>query len=239
MGDLEPKINAPAIATRVVAKTLLGSLPVAGPLLVAVFDEIVPVFRAERLQGFAEELDIRLNDTPRETLIERLKEPARYDILEDALWQAVRTSSRTRLAHLATIVANGMKASDADEIDRRHLLTLLGQLNDVQVLLLSLYGRTSMASRNEYWDKHKEALEHTPATMGSPTPVVDRDRIRDSYGEQLLQLGLLEKNYWTRSSRDELKFDRKGRLEGGTLDISYLGRLLLREIGSPSELDEV
>jgi hypothetical protein len=138
MGELEPKINITATALRVTAKALLGSIPVAGPPVAAVIDEVMPVLRAYRMESFTGELGVRLEGVPGDVLRLRMQEPGRFDLLEDGLWQAARTSSHARHGHIANIVANGLKAEDAEELDRRHILRLLGELNDVEVLLLTV-----------------------------------------------------------------------------------------------------
>jgi hypothetical protein len=76
---------------------------------------------------------------PGDVLRLRLEEPGRFDLLEDGLWQAAQTRSRVRHGHIANIVANGLKAEDAEKLDRRHILRLLGEVNDVEVLILCGY----------------------------------------------------------------------------------------------------
>src|SRR5687767_940160 len=117
MGELEPKINITGTAVRVAAKAFLGSIfPPLGPLLAAIVDEMMPVLRTYRLESFTDELGARLRDVPGEVLRLRLEEPGRFDLLEDGLWQAARTSSHVRHGHIANVVANGLKAEEAEEL---------------------------------------------------------------------------------------------------------------------------
>ncbi|HEV8363083.1 MAG TPA: hypothetical protein VGQ52_06170 [Gemmatimonadaceae bacterium] len=236
MSDIAPKVNVPAIAARITAKTALGMVPGIGPLLVAVVDEITPVVHAERLQGFAEELHHRVLDLASETLAARMREPDRYKLLEDGLRQAARASSRDRISHIANIIANGLTASEARAEDRGYLLKLLDELNDVEVLILCAHSRDTMLSAKEFHERHSEALRREYPTYGDPPELLDRDSIRGNYEQHLVRLGLLEEIYHA-PYRKPLALDRYGKPEGIHRELSHLGRYLLREIGLPADVD--
>jgi hypothetical protein len=236
MGDLAPRTDIGALVARITARlALLGMGPV-GAVLTAVLTEVMPTLRAERLAVFGQELENRLTDVPGDVLNLRVGDPERFDLLEDGMWQAARASSRTRTAYLANVVANGLKAESAHELDRRHILRLLAEVNDIEMLILSLFGFGSNASRDSFFEKHRSTLGHKPAAMGDPRDVLDRDAVRTDYEEHLLRLGLLGRQYGPKEI-EEAAYDSAGRLKSHWTHVTYLGILLLWEIGCPAELD--
>ena len=130
-----------------------------------------------------------------------------------------------------------MTAHAVTQLDRKYLLSILNEMNDIEVLLLCLHGRSSMKDSREFWEKHKDALEYEHASMASPMPVVDREAIRNGYEDHLLRLGVMEERFtqWNKIASTEL--DRNGKPKGIRRELSHLGRVLLREIGQPSDLD--
>lgn len=112
----------------------------------------------------------------------------------------------------------------------------IGQLNDVEVLLLCAKGRTGRDSLTAFYERHADVLNLQPATMTSSADVLDRDRLQRSYADHLLRLGLLQESY-TPDARKPPEFDRNGNLKGTRREISYLGRMLLWEIGQPAGID--
>jgi hypothetical protein len=236
MGDLAPKTDIGALAGRIGLRFALLSIGPVGAVLNAVLAEVMPALRTERLTVFGEELQDRLADVPGEILHLRVREPDRFDLLEDGMWQAARASSRQRVAYLANVVANGLKAESAHDLDRRHVLRLLAEVNDLEVLILSLHGYASNASREQFFEKHRSALEHQPAAMGDPRDVRDRVAVRADYEDHLLRLSLLARQY-TRQEIEKAEFDSAGRLKSHWTHMTQLGLLLLREIGCPAELD--
>jgi hypothetical protein len=236
MSDLSPRVDVPSTAIRIVAKTALASVPGFGPLIAAIIDEVLPIIRAERLQTFAEELNGRVLGLEPAVLNERVRDPLRFGLVEDGLWQAARASSRERAACIAQIVANGLTSEQAQLEDRRYLLRLLDELNDIEVLELCAWGRTSIKSREEFYERHKEALHYEPACFGDSQEVIDRSTVRENYDEHLTRLGLLEEQYH-QPNNQAVKLDRFGKPAGIRKQLSSLGRFLLREIGQPSEYD--
>jgi len=129
-----------------------------------------------------------------------------------------------------------LTASDAQALDRRYLLRRLEEVNDVEVLLLCSFRYRTRESARQFWEKHKQVLEYERAVLSSPQPVVDREAIRTSYEDHLVQLGLL-RNVYRPFTGETTKFDDHGRPAGMHRELSDLGRLLLREIAPRSKLD--
>jgi hypothetical protein len=236
MGDLAPKTDIGALVGRIGLRVALLSIGPVGAVLNAVLAEVMPALRAERLTVFAEELQDRLTEVPGDVLNLRVRDPQRFDLLEDGMWQAARASSRQRVAYLVNVVANGLKAESAHELDRRHVLRLLAEVNDLEVLILSLHGYASNASREQFFEKHRSALEREFPAMDSPRDVRDRDAVRADYEDHLLRLGLLARQY-TPQEIEKAEFDSAGRLKSHWTHVTQLGLLLLREVGCPAELD--
>ena len=99
---------------------------------------------------------------------------------------------------------------------------------------MSAYGQTYGGENLEAWDTVNLP---GPAHLGSPTEDIDREKLYKAGKEHLLQLGLLDKRYPFVKQGGIPEFDTmKGEFKGNK-QISYLGRMLLREIGKPSPID--
>jgi len=241
MGDLEPRVDIPARLAKILvpaaAAALFGSHPGLAVFLAAAIDQVIPDRRAKWIARLFERVG-ELNAARGYSALPLAQDDERVWLLEDSIFSAARGTSSDRVDYIANILANGLTASDARVIDRRYLLRLLDEMNDLEVLLLCLYGRESDARAQEFWEQHKPSLDCEPACLGSPQPVFDREAIRHSYENHLARLGLLDDRLWFGVRPGEVpEFDTRGRPQGMRLELSPLGRLVLREIGQPSDLD--
>jgi hypothetical protein len=236
-GDLAPRTNLPVAVGKIVAKTVLASVPILGPLVSAVIDETVPNQRVERLIGLVEELEARIGKLDPNYLRTKFSTAQFLDLLEDGMWQAARATTRERLEEIAQILSNGLTAEDAAALDRKTLLRLLAEINDAEVVILRSFGFVSRDARLEHIERHSAVFNRVPPTMGAPQEVHDKAALRKSYEDRLVQLGLLRERVPTPSKGQTLQFDTDGSIKGAHKEISPLGRLLLREVGQPAELD--
>jgi hypothetical protein len=205
------------------AKAVLGAAPYVGNLLGELVGVVIPNQRADRLVKFAVELEKRLV-----TLEDRAQDQLRTnehfgELLEEGLRQASRSLSDERRQYIASIIANSLTPDAIAHEESRHLLRMLGELNDIEVIWLRSYVDQSMSGDKEFRDKHHDILRPISREMGQPQGEIDRAALQDSYKQHLLQLGLLEAEA-TRS--------------GSTYRLTTLGRLLLRQVGLKSRRKE-
>jgi hypothetical protein len=120
-------------------------------------------------------------------------------------------------------------------IRRRRLLVLFGELDDDEVALLNAYGRS-------YAGADPQAFERTNRPdrvhMQSSPEALERDRLYGVGKEHLLRLELLRRNFGNLKKGQLPEFDPKTGYFKHTVEISYLGRLLLKEVGMPTPFDE-
>lgn len=194
-------------------KSVLGLIPVVGSALAEFAGTLIPNQRIDRLTKFATELSRRLSEAEGRLLTDALQDPTFGDLVEESMRQAANSLSDERRSYLAALVANSMDQEAVSATDSRHVLRLVGQLNDLEVILLRSYLVATLGGDEAFREKHAEVLEPVAAFLDSDQATLDKSTLRDGYPFHLNQLGLL----------------RLGR-QGG-FDITPMGRLVLRMIG--------
>jgi len=214
------------------ARAALGAVPFAGSLLAEIAGSIIPNQRIERIVDFAKELESRLSELDRSLVRSHLTDENSTDLMEEALRQVARSVSQERRARIAALIANGLKPDDVSFVESKHLLRILGETNDIEVIRLTSHLFETMGSGKEYWEKHKDVLDSVAPTMGSSQRELDTATLQDSYDEHLARLGLLNARHNVDPRTNQLVVDRfTGELEVRGYKLSSLGRLLLKQLG--------
>ena len=213
MSDMMNNRNAYDYAA-IVARGSLGPIPYIGPLLAEIVGTLIPNQRFERLADFVRKLEekIAVLGLAQEELRKRFTSPESIDLFEDSAWQAARALSDERKGHIAALMKNGLMAEQAEHLQYKRLLSMLGEVNDVEILVLKYHSYLSHAEKMEFFNKHEKALPPHHAVIGSSRDEKDKAIVRESYEDHLVRMGLLQ---------GEKRRQR---------DISSLGRLLLRSI---------
>ena len=129
-----------------------------------------------------------------------------------------------------------MSSSSIEYVESRHLLRILDQLNDIEIILLRYYRVPTIGGDEEFRKTHAEILRPAAAAISASQEEVDKDTMRESYREHLAQLNLLAPRYNTDIRTRQPKFDDlSGRQEVQSYELTNLGNLLLREIGLGDE----
>lgn len=214
------------------AKAALGAVPFAGSLLAELAGTVIPNQRIDRIVRFAAELEQRLAGIEHHVVRAQLSNENFTDLMEEALRQAARSTSDDRRRHIASVIANSLTSDDISFVESKHLLRLLGEINDIEVVWLRFYLRPTKGGDEEFRSKHGEVLAPAAAHMGSPQPEIDRKTLQDSYKQQLCRLGLLRERYRTdpRTKMPEVNRSTGGVKVAG-YELTRLGRLLLRQVG--------
>jgi hypothetical protein len=221
-----------------VGKGLLGAIPFVGPMVAEVVGEIIPNQRIDRLEALLLALEDKLEGMDQPALQDRFTRPEQVDLLEDAFIQASRAMSDERKQYLAALLKNSLSEEDLRHLEYKRLLSLLGQLNDAQVIILKYYALTRMRTEGhrEFFEAHKDLIVQQPLAFGSSDSAHDRNAILESFRWQLLEAGLLQPKF-KKPKRGELpEFDEKtGMVKQQGFSISRLGRMLLRVIDEAVE----
>jgi hypothetical protein len=219
------------------AKAALGAVPFAGSLLAEIAGSIIPNQRIERVVDFASQLEARLSETERGLLRAKLTDENFTDLMEEALRQAARSVSAERRAYIAQLVVNGLSPGAVSVVETKHLLKILGEINDIEIIRLTSHLFDTMGSGQGYWERHREILETAAPSFGSPQDEIDRFTMQNSYDEHLASLALLSPLHNVDRRTEQLVVDRhRGTLEVQGYEITNLARLLLRQLGI--EVDE-
>lgn len=193
-------------------KAALGAVPYAGSLLSELIGTIIPNQRLDRLTKFAKSLETKISQIEKAFAQSQLKDDNFSDLFEEGFRQAARSLSDERREYIASIIANSLSSQDIEYMESKHLLRILDEINDVEVIWLRLYVVSTMGGDKEFREKHQDIIKPITRVMGTPQPVRDKGTLQDSYKQHLERLGLLKHN-------------------GKSYSLSPLGNLMLREIG--------
>lgn len=179
------------------AKAALGMVPFAGSLLVELAGTFIPNQRIDRIAKFAETLEHTLANLNKDFVRSQLTNENFTDLLEEGMRQAARSLSDERREYIARIIANSLSSEDIEYIESKHLLRMLGEINDIEVIWLKYYLDLTMAGDEAFANKHANVLEPILAGMSDPPKIHDKEALQKSYKEHLVQLGLFLHKYST------------------------------------------
>jgi hypothetical protein len=214
-------------------KAAVGLAP-GGALIAELIDFTIPKQREDRIVAYLRELASRLEALEARSTKEILERPDKVEFVEEGARQASRALSEERIGYIAEAVSRGLTSEEADVIRRKRLLNLLGELDDDELQLLNAYGQSYGSDGSEAWDQIDRP---EPAHLGSPVEDIDREKLYEAGKAHLLRLGLLDKRLPQVKRGDLPEFDTYRRDWKHTIEISYIGRMLLREIGLPTPFD--
>lgn len=225
--DLETKREDVAAA---IVRGVVGVAPLVGPLLSEAITATIPNQKIDRLIAFAKELDDRVRYLEGDTVKLRMKSEEFSDLLEDGLIQASRAMSHERRSYIATLLVNSITNEQLSHIEEKKLLSLLGELNDAEVLTLKYYSLRSN-ERRQFAALHEDLFKPVRRTFMSPQIDLDRAALHDSYRTKLIEVGLLDLEYKRVQKGALPDFDeRTGRIKANGYKVTSLGKLLLRSI---------
>jgi len=193
---------------------------------------VVPRQRMDRMTDFARKLSADLRTLDEAVLRQKLSDENCTDLLEEGMLDAVRAVSEERRAYIARLVSSGLTDEQISLVESKHLLRLLGQINDIEVIWLRYYEHELRDGDDEFRAKHAAILEPIRATFGAGLDVIDKQALQLNYVERLISLGLLSRPLQVDTQTKMPVFDsssKEWRTEGRRT--TPLGKLLLRKIG--------
>jgi hypothetical protein len=219
------------------AKGVVGAIPFVGNLVAEIIGSIIPNQRVDRIARFLELLADKVRDIEEETLASKMRTEEFVDLFEDGMIQASRAVSEDRKRHLASLFKNAIANETLEHAYEKRLLQILGELNDVQILILRSYGMR-FHERQEFESLHGNAIRGPRVFMSAPQKEIDGGAVHKSYRAHLVQLGLI-KPVFERPKKDNLgipEFDEEtGMVKARSHQITTLGRLLLRYLDVPTD----
>jgi hypothetical protein len=213
------------------AKSALGGVPFAGSLLAEIAGTVIPNQRIDRIVRFAADLQKRIACLEQDRARMCLTDENFTDLVEEGLRQAARSTSDERRQHIASVLATSLTADDVSFIESRHLLRILGEINDIEVIWLRSYLDPAMGGDADFRTRHEAVLAPRVASLESSQSEIDDETIQASYKEHLAQLGLLRGRARIDKRTGLPEFGRDGRMKMNGYELTRLGRLLLRHLG--------
>jgi len=219
-----------------ISKGTLGGIPFVGPLAAEVIGVLIPNQRLDRLERLLQKLEAQVGDLDKGAVQRRFQVPAFVDLLEDGFVQAARALSDERLGYIAALVANGLSSDEVEYLHLKMMLSILGNLNDAEVLFLVMHGRLSSNEQAAFMEKHRDVLYPKLVTMGSSDEEQEAGLVQDSFKSHLVQLGLLRPAFKSPRRGELPEFDDKtGMMKASGYKLTPLGRMLLKYIDQPAD----
>jgi hypothetical protein len=231
------KTSGNKIAT-ILGKGLIGAIPFVGPLAAEIVGAVIPNQRIERIESLLTILESKITEEDKTKIEERIYSPESVDLIEDGFIQASRALSGERTDYIASLLKNSLTNDQLEHIEHKRLLSILGQLNDLEVLILKSHSMYRGAEEhNEFWEKHETALTSPMAYLGSSQEEVDKHTLFKTHRAHLANLELLRLKFKKPKRGESPEFDEKtGMIKSNGYEITPLGRLLLRSIDQGGEL---
>lgn len=223
--NLDKNLLDRTVASFGVFSDFLGLL--GGPLATAL-EEILPKLREDRIVIFIRSLaeKLELIDCKIDEIAAR--DPQNIRLIETGMLFAARAAKERRIENIAQIVCNGLSSDNASSIRHERLLDTLEEIDDDQVTLLVAYRDYGIDRRSDAWSQINRPTSYSRRD-NFMTPLGDEFELYKLGRDQLSRMNLLREI----PSRDAtMRFVRRNPLmsEEDALEITYLGRLLLREI---------
>lgn len=211
-----------------------SAVPLAGGVLAEVVSSVIPGQRADRISAYLRALASRVEELEAQTRDGILFNAEKIHLIEEGGLQSARATTQERIDLIVEAVSRGLSAEDAEVIRRGRLLLLLGELDDDEVNLLNAYGRAYAGADRRAFE---EINRPEPPHLQSDPSVIDQNQLYELGESRLIRLGLIKKKYGNIKKGTIPEFDsRKGDFKH-RLEISYLGRMLLREVGMAAPID--
>ena len=153
--DLKSRLVDYSIAaTRGVANLV----PIVGPVLADVLGVAFPQQRIDRIAKFADELERRLSSVEKNLLESQLNNGEFTDLIEEGFRQAARSLSDERQQDIASLIINSLSLESISYAESRHLLRILDQVNDIEIIWLRFDREPTMPGDEAFRETHRDVL---------------------------------------------------------------------------------
>lgn len=232
-GDLKQDKTDALVAT---AKSVLGAVPFAGPLLSELVGSLIPNQRLDRLAKYVKELEARLSRIDREKIDNALNSDEGIDLFEEGFVQASRSLTDKRRKYVANVVANGIDDETIEYSESKYILKLLQELNEQEIIWLRFFMVHPISGDDEFRKKHINVLAPVRAYLGSDERTIEKASLQDSYKDHLERIGLIRSHYRMDRGTGMPEFDKfSGKPSVSYRDLTPIGRMILKQIGFTDE----
>ena len=215
----------------IISKGLLGAIPFVGPMMAEVAGSVIPNQRIDRIEAFLKILEEKIDEKDKEKFQERFSQTENVDLIEDSFIQASRALSDERKHYVAALLKNSLINSSIEYIEGKRLLSILSNLNDIEILMLKWHESNTYDGNDSFWEKHKNVLQGPSVSLGSSEEELDKHAIFETHKRNLTNFGLLKPRFRNLKKGEIPEFDSKtGMMKSQGHQITLLGRLLLKRL---------
>ena len=197
----------------------IGAIP-GGSLVVELLNVTIPDRRLERIEKILMILASKELDLDSEEIKQKFHSPEFADIFEDVIHQAVRALSEERLEYLASILEKSLTEEEIKHLQTKRLLSILGEINDVEIIILQSYELDKQRDGGSFKETHKNIFNYEYVTSKSSQNEREQNSMLQNYKDHLVNLGLIGLTHSSSNS---------------TLYLTPLGGMLLKKIGLEEE----
>lgn len=230
LDDTSLKIESPDIVA-FIAKASFGLIPYVGSFLGEIAGNIIPNQRMDRFGKYITLLGKRLESVENASLQSLLLDNNFISLFEESSIQAVKAVSDKRREYIVSIIITGITKDKEDFLRSIHLLQILGELNDIEVLWLKWHELIHNLKYEGHPLMDEPCLQPIIKVMGQPPELYEDANIQDSYKEHLCRLGLLSHKYKVDSKTKVPEYDSYGNPVIRSHQITQLGEMLIKYIG--------
>ncbi len=214
--DKTQEIEAVTEVGGVLVKVIIGGAgllagALAGGLLSELVGVVIPNLRRNRVEKLLQHFAERIANLEETQTRNRMLQPEFIDLFEDGCVQASRALDDDRIEQLSTFLQGSLTAQELDYALDKRLITLLGELNRVELILLQSHAWRHRNS-NEFLNKHQEVFRYTHVAAGASPEESRQADILEHYTGRLVSLGLL------------------GPMSSSSLALTLLGSALLKKL---------
>jgi len=204
------------------AVTGLGAVAIVGPFAVEAFNLLIPNQRQSRVEKLLKILSSTICNMSEKEVEQRFHAPEFLDIFEDCISQTVRAVSDDRLENLASVLEKSLTDEQIKYLQTKRLLSILSELNDVEVIILQSYGYMN-PNTSEFRDQHKSIFQNAVIHHSASEEEQEENAMYINYKDHLINLGLIGPH-------------RSG---GSQLYLTQLGNMLLKILGRSETVELV
>src|SRR5215211_4266901 len=166
--ELRPDLDENDVDRAVTASTIvLRVIPTIGSILAEAVRHSIPNQRVDRMAHMLKIVDNQVSGLQRDFLELRMQTDEFRDLLEDALWQTTKALTEERRAYIASLLKNSITSDELSHEQEKTLLSLLGELNDSELIILGWYGTDMVGSEaDEYFFRHEAVLQFPTTETG-------------------------------------------------------------------------
>jgi len=214
------------------AKVALGAVPLVGPLLTELAGTVIPKQRLDRLVDYSRKLEMKIGSVDQDILRSKLHDENFTDLLEETVRQAAQAVTDERREYLASLLASGVTESHISAVESRHILRMLSEINDIEIIWLRFFSSPALQGDREFREKHAAVLQPISSSMSASPNERERRALQENYAEHLISLGLLTRPIRVDPRTGLPEFDRaNGMWKTQGTQVTPFGKLLLRYVG--------